>query len=260
MRLMISNRIRTLIALSLTASLFFQSISPALAATSPWSQTDWSGGSGQASWSDATKYDSSTNLNTSTSGQVTLGTEEQLQNTGFESNLDNWSASQDYLLRDEFSSDLTAGNVDGTSAEPGPGTRETQQNLGNVSVGTGYAVLEGYSGSYADPVLYYDPITRAPGRSVLFKQYSTQNVTSVFGLSRNPLAAWNTNLEAGWTPAGNRLRPSGLDILSTANGQFPVYLSLRNSGAHYMRFENNKWLLDWTSSGGTSTTVKRPFS
>src|SRR5688572_6468348 len=42
------------------------------AASSPWTQTDWSGGSGQTSWSDNTKFDSSANVTTSTAGQVTL--------------------------------------------------------------------------------------------------------------------------------------------------------------------------------------------
>ncbi len=42
------------------------------AASSPWSQTDWSGGSGQTTWSDTTKFDSSANIYSSTPGQLTL--------------------------------------------------------------------------------------------------------------------------------------------------------------------------------------------
>ena len=37
-----------------------------------WVQTDWSGGAGQAIWSDATRYDSSTNINDSVAGQISL--------------------------------------------------------------------------------------------------------------------------------------------------------------------------------------------
>lgn len=37
-----------------------------------WTQTDWSGGSGQTSWSDTTKFDSSSNMTTSSAGQFTL--------------------------------------------------------------------------------------------------------------------------------------------------------------------------------------------
>jgi hypothetical protein len=45
---------------------------PVYAASSPWSQTDWSGDGGQTSWSDATKFSSSSNLVFSTLGQLTI--------------------------------------------------------------------------------------------------------------------------------------------------------------------------------------------
>ncbi len=62
------------------------------AASSPWTQTDWSGGSGQTSWTDSTKFSSSSTTTTSTAGQVTLSTNaEKLSNTGFESNLTSWN-------------------------------------------------------------------------------------------------------------------------------------------------------------------------
>ena len=63
------------------------------AASSPWTQTDWSGGSGQTSWSDNTKFSSSSSIDTtSTLGQTTLSTNtEKLSNTGFESNLTSWN-------------------------------------------------------------------------------------------------------------------------------------------------------------------------
>ena len=51
---------------------FFFLVNPVYAASSPWTQTDWVGGSGQTSWSDATKFDSSSNVTTSTAGQATL--------------------------------------------------------------------------------------------------------------------------------------------------------------------------------------------
>ena len=42
------------------------------AASSPWSQTDWSGGDGQTSWSTTNKFSTSSSVITSTPGQVTL--------------------------------------------------------------------------------------------------------------------------------------------------------------------------------------------
>lgn len=47
-------------------------ISTVFAISSPWAQTNWSGGSGQTNWSDVTKFSSSSNVFTSTANQVTL--------------------------------------------------------------------------------------------------------------------------------------------------------------------------------------------
>src|SRR3990167_5443494 len=58
--------------LSLILQNFLFLVNPVYAASSPWTQTDWVGGSGQTSWSDATKFSTSSNVTTSTAGQVTL--------------------------------------------------------------------------------------------------------------------------------------------------------------------------------------------
>lgn len=58
----------------------FPFVSVAYAASSPWTETDWS----------SSNYDSVSNVTTSTSGQVTLTNAEKLSNTGFESNLTGW--------------------------------------------------------------------------------------------------------------------------------------------------------------------------
>src|SRR3990167_916117 len=69
-------KIRLVISVLLIFTLLFSQfsflVSPVYAASSPWTQTDWSGGSGQTSWSDTTKYDSSSSVTTSTANQVTL--------------------------------------------------------------------------------------------------------------------------------------------------------------------------------------------
>ena len=39
-----------------------------------WTQTSWAGGAGQATWADATRYDSGNNINNSVVGEVRLGT------------------------------------------------------------------------------------------------------------------------------------------------------------------------------------------
>ena len=68
--------LRSVLAMTLLFSMILHSLfilpSSVYAASSPWSQTNWNGGSGQTSWSDTTKYDSSSSVTTSTANQVTL--------------------------------------------------------------------------------------------------------------------------------------------------------------------------------------------
>lgn len=82
----------SLILLILLPTFFNILALPVYAASTPWAQTDWSGGSGQTSWSDATKFDSSSNIDTTTtSGQASLSVAEKLANSAFASNNTSWS-------------------------------------------------------------------------------------------------------------------------------------------------------------------------
>ena len=87
-----------LLILSLLLQNFLFLVNPVYAASSPWTQTDWVGGSGQTSWSDNTKYSSGSSVdNSTTAGQVTLTNAQQFSNTGFETDLTGWTASPDSL-------------------------------------------------------------------------------------------------------------------------------------------------------------------
>jgi len=69
-----------------------------------------------------------------------------------------------WLLRDEFCDTRAAGSVDGTPADPGPGTREVQDTTPNMVVGSGIASMTGIL-SWTDPTLSYeDSLARAVGR------------------------------------------------------------------------------------------------
>lgn len=85
------------------------------AASSPWTQTDWSGGSGQTAWSDTTKFDSSSNVTTSTAGQVTLTATSSWYNTSWafrrKITFDN-SAQAENLTNFPVQVKLTSSNID----------------------------------------------------------------------------------------------------------------------------------------------------
>jgi len=85
-----SKFLATLLILVLLFTQFSVLVPIVLAASSPWTQTDWLGGSGQTNWSDNTQFDSSSSVVTATAGQVTLTSTEELSNTGFEADLTGW--------------------------------------------------------------------------------------------------------------------------------------------------------------------------
>lgn len=67
-----------------------------------------------------------------------------------------------YLLRDEFTTDRAAGAVNGTAAEPGPGTRSIVDGSNLVSVGLDELRIA-IGGSSSNPFVAYGPYTRTAG-------------------------------------------------------------------------------------------------
>src|SRR6056297_729328 len=73
-----------------------------------WTQTDWSGGSGQSLWSDATKYDSSSSVDVSGVGEIKLATVSGGGGDG------SWQDAAGTLAIDTTDVDFNAGSFDGT--------------------------------------------------------------------------------------------------------------------------------------------------
>ena len=127
-----------LLTLLVLFSQFLNASAPSVyAASSPWAQTDWEGGSGQTSWSDATKFSSSSNVTTSVANQITLTNSEKFANTGFETDLSSWSGTQSYFLDDEYTDTLAAGSVNGTTSTPSGDTRVVTDTGHYLSLGSG---------------------------------------------------------------------------------------------------------------------------
>lgn len=83
-----------------------------------------------------------------------------------------------YLLRDDFTDTLTAGNVDGTAATPGPGLRNVTDPSNNIDISGGTLRFNGNSGITAEYV-NYDIGPRAAGRIIMFSYDDLPNSTHV---------------------------------------------------------------------------------
>ena len=92
-----------------------------------------------------------------------------------------------WLLRDNFTTDLAAGSVNGTAAEPGPGVRTVTDTENKLSISGGAAVFAGGKAApgYGDPYLWYtDPRDRVPGVLVFVKNINQNNASSYYGFGR----------------------------------------------------------------------------
>lgn len=74
-----------------------------------------------------------------------------------------------YLLKDQFTTTLAAGSVNGTAAEPGPGTRTVVDTQSKLSIASGHIAISGGKATpaYGDPLLYYASQARAAGRALM---------------------------------------------------------------------------------------------
>ena len=93
-----------------------------------------------------------------------------------------------YLLNDTFTTDLAGGAVNGTDAEPGPGTRAVVDTNSKLALVGGVASFATGGAAANDPALRFTPvIQRAPGRTV----------TGSFSISAAGLdIGWDANLTA----------------------------------------------------------------
>jgi hypothetical protein len=96
-----------------------------------------------------------------------------------------------YLLRDEFTDTLTAGNVNGTAATPGPGTRTVVDTDNKLSISSGALQLD-IKTANGDPRIHYGSIARAAGRLLVAEMTNAaENGKSNIGFDSNETSNLN---------------------------------------------------------------------
>ena len=171
-----------------------------------------------------------------------------------------------YLLRDVFTDTLTAGNVNGTDANPGPGTRAVVDGSSVLSLTGGKLSMVGINDAqYNDPVYNLDAVTRAAG--VMFKVTMDQpahiNYVSALGFwSAAPGASINDARGVFFYTAGGvlRLRNSGESpdcCVVAASTTYEAAVILRSSGVFGLIKGGvyTEWTLYWVSNAQTTTPV-----
>jgi len=122
-----------------------------------------------------------------------------------------------YLLRDEFTSDLAAGSVNGTAAEPGPGTRVVTDTGSQLSLVSGNLAI---AAGAAQPGLWLDSAARTAGKLLIQEWNNASGGLSQMG--------WAAN---GTTVADNAWYLSvGTSVYSVADTNYTVSHGVTLSG------------------------------
>lgn len=165
-----------------------------------------------------------------------------------------------WLLRDEFTTDRAAGAVNGTAAEPGPGTRTTQETDGQWTISSGALTFTAQSSpAWGDlDLLYSGGITRTAGRMLIMRL----NLSTV----SNFAAGWNrdtdftgptSDVDAGVDISANIITVRHLNQGTTAIGAFTastnhnLVIILRATGAFYLLDK----ILIWRNEINNTATI-----
>jgi hypothetical protein len=137
-----------------------------------------------------------------------------------------------WLLRDDFLTNIAAGSVDGTPAEPGPGTRAVTDTGNDLSISGGELVVIG-NNAWGDPEIHYDTpvITREPGLLLLFHSLFDDGLAIEIGFDNDLISRPQSNFFRAGT---NPVEVNGRDIDSLTDQNYYWWaIALRSTGAYH---------------------------
>lgn len=205
----------------------------------------------------------STNTNYATFDLLNSTTEptNKLSNSGFETDLTNWSEVPSYTLNDQFTTDRAAGSVNGTLATDGVNTRTVVDTESKLSISSSQLSIAGgkTSPAWGDPQISYPSVSRVAGKIFYGKMnMSSTNQGGIIGFGR----------ETSGYDAGTIYFASGGDIyyyenilakVGTYSGStdYQTAVVLRSTGAyHFIKGgAYTNWTLLFPSQGYVVTPL-----
>lgn len=174
-----------------------------------------------------------------------------------------------YLLRDEFITDLAAGSVNGTAAEPGPGTRTVRDVENKLSISGGNAAFAAQATpNWAEEDIVYSdvPITRIAGRILIGNwEYSSIGWVFLWSFVDTTTPVWSgfVNIreglacqdEAFWT----LVEPGAGEITyfpPVSGTTYTVAMTLRAAGVYlFHKVSAGNWILDYLTAVDSTATL-----
>lgn len=231
------------------------------AATSPWTQTDWSGGDGQSNWEASDEYDSAQSINTSVTGQISLQDPEQFTNTSFDSDVSNWIVGTQPHTISELSIWHTADSIAGISDGGVVASWNDISGSGHVaSQATGNRqplLVENQLNGY--PIVRFDGVndyllsSTAPSgfssASALFAMMMPTNINDdgIFSFTATGVNDYNS-------PNGFLIAQGGTNIKMNKNSNLSIG-SAQATGEHFIgAFQFAGGSAQYRKNGGTAAT------
>jgi hypothetical protein len=166
-----------------------------------------------------------------------------------------------YLLRDDFVNDVAAGSVDGTDADPGPGSRTAVDTGNNLSLSGGKLSFTGGLGtpSFGNPGLWYEALAREPGRMLLVDLTAgAANHRTTVGWDNGQAGPPNLHgfylYSDGSFRAYDNAANLGIGIDFAAGTKYKLAIILRATGAFYFMRIAGKWELVFVSDELTTAS------
>lgn len=163
--------------------------------------------------------------------------------------------SRTYLLYDTFTTDRSAGSVNGTACEPGPGFREVNDTENKVSISGGKLIFASgrASPSYTDPYVSLGSIYRSSGIiGMINLTFSTVTGQFLFGGGN---AYTGTAQNSSWRVTNGKLEAdnafafSWADVGTCTATTIDFAVAFRTTGGFYLKKVSNNWLLYWMDEG-----------
>ncbi len=169
-----------------------------------------------------------------------------------------------YLLRDQFTTDRSAGAVNATAAEPGPGSRTVTDTESKLTIASAALTFAGGKASpvNGDPGILYPSMARTAGRVLTAKVNYTGSVGRSF-------IGWSASGTAGnflwFGVSGQPLARDGLlatDVsiagALSASTEYKIAVVLRSAGACYFIRGGafTEWTLLWVGGVYSAATLR----
>ena len=150
-------------------------------------------------------------------------------------------------LNDLFTTARAAGSVNGTAAEPGPGTRAVTDTNSKLSLSGGNLVLDS-TGSWSDPRCYYFSMSRTPGlMSVVRAKYDTSAKSTQFAAITNSASTVNIGyrLHSGSSNTLDFRVSATIKLIATVHDTFYTVVQTHRAAGSFIFIKGGS-ITDWT--------------